>query len=135
MREWQENKNAVLQATSTVVAVVCVLYANAPLAQEAESSDTIDEIVVTGSRIPRRDFTTPSPLTTVDDVEIRLPVRIKRRIHAQHTAQVASESTVQIRQLDADRPKTEAVNLTHDALDLWRLLEAVVRMHGPVCLD
>jgi len=31
-----------------------------------EVGDTIEEVVVTGSRIPRRDFVAPSPITTID---------------------------------------------------------------------
>lgn len=37
-----------------------------------EQRDTIEEIVVTGSRIPRRDYIAPSPVTTVDQVDFRL---------------------------------------------------------------
>lgn len=35
-------------------------------AAQEESSEEIEEVVVTGSRIKRRDFTSPSPLATVD---------------------------------------------------------------------
>ena len=37
---------------------------------EATQAGVIEEVVVTGSRIPRRDFTTLSPLTTVDKAAI-----------------------------------------------------------------
>jgi outer membrane receptor protein involved in Fe transport len=40
--------------------------------QRQEARETVEEIVVTGSRIPRRDFTSPSPMTTVDQLELRL---------------------------------------------------------------
>lgn len=39
---------------------------------DQETSETLEEVVVTGSRIPRRDFTSPSPITTIDDVELKL---------------------------------------------------------------
>ena len=39
----------------------------------AQASETVEEIIVTGSRIPRnRDFETTSPITTLDSVEFRL---------------------------------------------------------------
>ncbi|MGI9223023.1 MAG: TonB-dependent receptor domain-containing protein [Woeseiaceae bacterium] len=37
-----------------------------PVEQGADVDDYFEEIVVTGSRIKRRDFVTPSPLTTID---------------------------------------------------------------------
>ena len=56
---------------------LCVAFASASSAQEiVASSDAeltqgvIDEIVVTGSRIKRRDFNTLSPLTTIDNEDI-----------------------------------------------------------------
>lgn len=39
-------------------------------AQDAAGQDTIEEIVVTGSRIKRRDFSSPSPITTIGADEI-----------------------------------------------------------------
>ena len=38
----------------------------------AIAQDELEEIVVTGSRIPRRDFTAPSPTTTIDNAELQL---------------------------------------------------------------
>jgi len=44
-----------------------------PASNESESKEeVIDEIVVTGSRIKRRDFITPSPLITIDEEDIAL---------------------------------------------------------------
>lgn len=41
----------------------CDAFAQQPV---ADSDDAIEEIVVTGSRILRRDFTSPSPITSID---------------------------------------------------------------------
>ena len=56
---------------------LCMAFASVSSAQDiAESGDAgfvdevIDEIVVTGSRIKRRDFNTLSPLTTIDSEDI-----------------------------------------------------------------
>jgi outer membrane receptor protein involved in Fe transport len=48
--------------------VTCTVATATASAQENEPDldDSIDEIVVTGSRIKRRDFTSPSPLATID---------------------------------------------------------------------
>ena len=52
------------------VALVCLSLADSSPAQPALAEDgedaAIEEIVVTGSRIPRRDFYSPSPLITLD---------------------------------------------------------------------
>ena len=40
--------------------------------QQTSADAEIEEIIVTGSRIPRRDFTSPSPITTIDAVELKL---------------------------------------------------------------
>lgn len=42
------------------------------VAQEAASEDSMDEVIVTGSRIARRDFFSPSPIMTVDADSLRL---------------------------------------------------------------
>ena len=60
------------------VAVIGILSAAPASGQESELETqqeprkTVEEIVVTGSRIPRRDFNSPSPITTVDKLEFRL---------------------------------------------------------------
>lgn len=72
LRKWQKKNNAIFPAACALFAAVGVLCADTTPAQEVATNQTVDEIVVTGSRIPRPDFTTPSPLTTVDHVEIRL---------------------------------------------------------------
>ena len=35
------------------------------MAQDEEPVDEIDEIIVTGTRMPRKDLTAPSPVTTI----------------------------------------------------------------------
>ena len=63
---WFRASNRVLAAL--LASSVAGLEGGGAWAQAAESSDTgdIEEIIVTGSRIPRRrDFTAPSPVTTL----------------------------------------------------------------------
>ena len=57
--------------------VLTALVSAAPLLATAQESDqqtskTVEEIVVTGSRIPRRDFNSTSPVTTIDRLELKL---------------------------------------------------------------
>ena len=57
--------------------VLTALVSAAPLLATAQQSDqqtskTVEEIVVTGSRIPRRDFKSMSPVTTIDSLELKL---------------------------------------------------------------
>ena len=59
----------------TVIALVCLTAGHGALAQgehreSATDDETIDNIVVTGSRIKRRDFNTTSPLTTISTEDI-----------------------------------------------------------------
>ena len=54
---------------------IAVLTFSAPTSSEAqepayEEADAVEEIVVTGSRIARRDFVSPSPISTIDRSEI-----------------------------------------------------------------
>ncbi len=48
------------------LAAAAVTMALAPCPAAAQDDAAVEEIVVTGSRIPRRDFGAPSPITTVD---------------------------------------------------------------------
>lgn len=41
-------------------------------AQDDAADEPVEEIVIIGSRIPRRDFSAPSPVVTLDSVDIRL---------------------------------------------------------------
>ena len=58
--------------TLTICGQTCTGVVTAQSTDAAPRDEAVEEIVVTGSRIPRRDFTTPSPLTTVDSLELRL---------------------------------------------------------------
>jgi iron complex outermembrane receptor protein len=55
-------------AIAIAVAAACgssALAADAPAPTDQQSSDTLTEVVVTGSRIVRRDYSSPSPLVTI----------------------------------------------------------------------
>ena len=57
--------------TTALAAVMSAALAAAPApAQEVEEEigarDAVEEVIVTGSRIKRRDFNSPSPITTID---------------------------------------------------------------------
>ena len=56
------------------ISVVC--HAVVPEEETDNKGDRIEEIVVTGSRIARRNFSSPSPIVTLDAVEIKLAVNI-----------------------------------------------------------
>lgn len=51
---------------SVALAVASALLAPASGALAQGDEDTVEEIIVTGSRIKRRDFTSPSPISTID---------------------------------------------------------------------
>jgi len=68
-----------LQRKITGLAVSLALAASLPLglspvanAQSDEASESIEEVIVTGSRIPRRDLDAVSPLTVLDEVAIEV---------------------------------------------------------------
>ena len=54
-----------------IITVVCLLSSLTSIASHAqeqapeEEESFLEEVVVTGTRIKRRDFTSPSPLTTI----------------------------------------------------------------------
>ena len=55
--------------TFTLTAAVLCSTVSLAVAQDGRSStadEAVEEIVVTGSRLPRRDFTAPSPIATID---------------------------------------------------------------------
>ena len=65
-------KSAIQRAMVASYAVSSVGYFSVAAAQTAESDDTIEEVVVTGSRLLRsRDFVAISPIQTIDVDEIR----------------------------------------------------------------
>jgi outer membrane receptor protein involved in Fe transport len=53
-----------------LIAVPCQAQDTASRVVTDDADEVIEEIVVTGSRIKRRDFNTPSPLTTVSNADI-----------------------------------------------------------------
>jgi outer membrane receptor protein involved in Fe transport len=57
-----------------LLAVAVLLSPVKSTAQQSDDADQeyLQEIVVTGSRIPKNDFTSSSPLTTIDDFELRI---------------------------------------------------------------
>jgi len=55
-----------LRITTMASAVVLAMPLPAAAQTDTDSDDTVEEIVVTGSRLVRRDFTAPSPIQTVD---------------------------------------------------------------------
>ncbi|HUF73941.1 MAG TPA: TonB-dependent receptor plug domain-containing protein, partial [Gammaproteobacteria bacterium] len=50
-----------------LLGAVLVVAPYRAIAQEAEEGLTTETVIVTGSRIPRRDFTANSPITTIDE--------------------------------------------------------------------
>ena len=59
----------------TVVAAAvtsCVAGFAVPASLQAQGAQEVEEIIVTGSRIPRRDFRSTSPITTIDRTELKL---------------------------------------------------------------
>ena len=53
-------------ARNTVVAIVAAFISLPAAAQDVSDGDTVDEIVVTGSRLVRRDFSAPSPIVSIE---------------------------------------------------------------------
>jgi iron complex outermembrane receptor protein len=54
------------------IAIACLAAAAPVLAQQAERRETLDEVVVTGSRLVRSDLSAPSPTTIIPEDAIRL---------------------------------------------------------------
>jgi outer membrane receptor protein involved in Fe transport len=60
-----------MKGALSVAAAVALAYApGTAVAQDDDTADAVEEIVVTGSRLPRRDLTAPSPITTIDRDDI-----------------------------------------------------------------
>ena len=51
---------------AALLGAALIITGNPTLAQSASDDDTLDEVTVTGSRIVRKDYASPSPLVTVD---------------------------------------------------------------------
>lgn len=63
--KYRENKLRLAIMTSTMFSAMSIGYSDVVLAQEDE--EELEEIVVTGSRIRRQDFTANSPIVTIDE--------------------------------------------------------------------
>jgi outer membrane receptor protein involved in Fe transport len=63
-----------MQTMALVAGISTLLVLSPALAQEVEEEigarGTVEEVIVTGSRIKRRDFNSPSPITTIDREDI-----------------------------------------------------------------
>jgi outer membrane receptor protein involved in Fe transport len=57
-------------AYGAALAIALAFTPGAVIAQDDDGADAVEEIVVTGSRLPRRDLTAPSPITTIDRDDI-----------------------------------------------------------------
>ena len=57
-------------AHGVAVAVTMACMPVSVVAQDDDAADAVEEIIVTGSRLPRRDLTAPSPITTIDRNDI-----------------------------------------------------------------
>ena len=55
---------------SLMALMATVLAPTEPLTAQSEDDDIIDEVIVTGSRISRRDYVSASPITTIDGEEL-----------------------------------------------------------------
>lgn len=62
------NTNGPIRSAAIIAGIALLVPGAAAFAQadEASNDETIDEIIVTGSRLKRRDFSSPSPIATID---------------------------------------------------------------------
>lgn len=67
-----QNKHKRLVRTIVPCLVAACFGGQETFAQDDNADERIEEIVIIGSRIPRRDFSAPSPIVTLDATEIRL---------------------------------------------------------------
>ena len=63
-------KNAVKLALAMSTGALALTYANTAVAQDG--ADELEEVLVTGSRIPRKDFTSNAPVATIDAGQIEM---------------------------------------------------------------
>ncbi len=67
-----QSKRRRLMASSMICGAAALLAAAPAFAQEAESTTEVQELVVTGSRIPQPNLTSVSPVTAVSNEQIKL---------------------------------------------------------------
>ena len=73
----RKNTSGVVLAPGSIFAMAVAAAMGAPATAQdrpdgSSADESVEEIIVTGSRIPRRDFTGPSPVLTIDAMELRL---------------------------------------------------------------
>ena len=64
-------RNVSNAAIRAAVALALPTMALGQASGDAGADELVEEIVVTGSRLTRRDFTAPSPITTIDEATLR----------------------------------------------------------------
>lgn len=69
-----------LLATTVIAGAAMLAFAAPAMAQEAQQSDQLDQIIVTGSRIVRQDYVANSPIATVssEQIEARGDVNVEQ---------------------------------------------------------
>src|SRR5687768_16964723 len=68
----QQSTRARLLASSMICGVAALALGGQALAQEQEAATEVTELVVTGSRIPQPNLTSVSPVTAVNNEQIKL---------------------------------------------------------------
>jgi outer membrane receptor protein involved in Fe transport len=91
----QKTRNRLL-ATTMIGGFAALAFAAPAVAQDAPQDTQLDEIVVTGSRIPQTNLTTTSPVTQVtgEDIDIAGVTRVEDLVNQLPQAFAAQNSTV-----------------------------------------
>lgn len=91
----QKTRNRLL-ATTMIGGFAALAFAAPAVAQEAAQDSQLDEIVVTGSRIPQTNLTTTSPVTQVtgEDIDVAGVTRVEDLVNQLPQAFAAQNSTV-----------------------------------------
>lgn len=91
----QKTRNRLL-ATTMIGGFAALAFAAPAVAQDAQQETQLDEIVVTGSRIPQTNLTTTSPVTQVtgEDIDIAGVTRVEDLVNQLPQAFAAQNSTV-----------------------------------------
>ena len=97
-----KSSNAIRLAVRKAIYAGAAVTAAASLAPVAMAQDegagAVEEIVVTGSRIAKKDFTSNAPVATVDAEQIQLTNTVNHRVAAQHVATGSSRSGPYVQQ-------------------------------------
>lgn len=91
----QKTRNRLL-ATTMIGGFAALAFAAPAVAQDAQQETQLDEVVVTGSRIPQTNLTTTSPVTQVtgEDIDIAGVTRVEDLVNQLPQAFAAQNSTV-----------------------------------------